>query len=229
MNSALMTVLTFCAAALLVGAMATMVYDLVLALSAANQRAARRSVGQVQRRASATSLFKDLKQVDTKTSSTLSDWRATIQQTLEQSGLTIRPNRLCHLPGAGSIVGRLWPRSHSSLVAAAAGFVPGLTAPWITCRVIRDPPACVALALQLPQAFDVLGRGAAGHCRSVSDRATTRSPIAEEFRHCYEQQNLGMSHVRDRPPRSRAGERGSSSSWHFGRRAPLVQSRTGGT
>ena len=60
---------------------------------------------------------------------------------------------------------------------------------------------------QLPEVFDVIGRGVrAGQTvpaafQTVADEFDP--PISDEFRHCYEQQNLGMSYdaaLRDLAP-----------------------------
>ncbi len=194
MNSALVTVLTFCAAALLVGATAMMVYDLVFRYRMQiNQRLDELSG---KSRGATTSLFKDLKQQDVKTSSMFADLRAQLQETLEQSGLSIAPRKLaiislCLGGGLAAIIAiachRWW--------MAPVGLVPGLIAPWIYVRV-RRTRRLRRLALQLPEAFDVLGRAVhAGQTVSAALQIIAddfESPISEEFRRCYEQQNLGM-------------------------------------
>ncbi len=195
MNSAWVTVLTCCTATLLVGATAALVYDLVFRYRLQiNQRLDELS-GKSQTSTSA-SLFKDLKQLDTKTSSTFVDLWAKLQETLEQSGLTTSPRTLLGISiglGLGlaafaAIVSHRW-------WMAPIGLLPGIVAPLLYVRVKRAR-RLRRLALQLPEAFDVIGRAVhAGQTVSAAFQIVAddfESPISEEFRRCYEQQNLGM-------------------------------------
>jgi tight adherence protein B len=80
--------------------------------------------------------------------------------------------------------------------AAPAGFIPGVLLPPLYVWM-RRRKRMYKLLLQLPETFDLIGRAIrAGQTVPAAFHLVGEDlepPVCEEFRRCYEQQNLGMS------------------------------------
>lgn len=147
-------------------------------------------------------LFRDLKRWRTETAVTRSDLRTRWAEFLEQSGLNLNMRQLIQaslglafgLPIVVIILRQLpWP---PPLIVAPICSVIGLFAPTMYVHVKRAQRAQL-LCLQIPEAFDVMGRAIrAGQTVPAALQIVANdfaSPISDEFASCYEQQNLGMS------------------------------------
>jgi tight adherence protein B len=123
------------------------------------------------------------------------DWRARLQTMLGQSGLPLTPARLAWLSLGGALVGAVLGLFVNGVVMAAAGFLGLGLAPLLYVRQ-RQKARHDRFLMQLPAAFDLMARVLrSGHSvpqafQSVAD--SFEPPIAGEFAHCQEQQNLGL-------------------------------------
>ncbi len=123
------------------------------------------------------------------------DWRTRLQTMVAQSGLPLTPTQLAYLCAAAALFGlAIGLLVHGPVVAGAASFALGL-APFLYVQH-RQKARHDRLLLQLPAAFDLMARVLrAGHSvpqafQTVAD--SFEPPIAGEFAHCQEQQNLGL-------------------------------------
>lgn len=170
-------------------------------------------------------LFKNIKAIDANGTS----WKERFTEFLDQSGVKVRPQQLAVISASlgfclAAIAWIAFDRLWVALLAAATGSM----LPLLYVRTMRDRRIS-RLVMQLPQAFDAIGRAVrAGQTvtsafQIVSDEL--ESPLAEEFAYCYEQQNLGMSY--DAAVRGLARRTGILE-LRILAVALLVQSRTGG-
>jgi tight adherence protein B len=170
-------------------------------------------------------LFKNIKPLD----ATGTSWAERIAEYVDQSGLRIRPGQLAVIGSSlgVSFAAIAWVVSNrwwiAILAAAAASLSPLFYVRLKRARRMRR------LALQLPHAFDSIGRAVRagqtipGAFQLVAEELD--SPLAEEFLYCYEQQNLGMSY--DATIRGLA-QRTGILELQILAVALLVQARTGG-
>lgn len=124
-----------------------------------------------------------------------SDWRSRLQAMLAQSGLTWTLNQLACISSGTAVTGAVLGLLLNGPVLAGSGAILLGLAPLLYIRhrlkTRRD-----RLLMQLPSAFDLMARVLrSGHSvsqafQSVSD--TFEAPLAGEFAHCQEQQNLGL-------------------------------------
>jgi tight adherence protein B len=125
----------------------------------------------------------------------LADWKSRLHAMLAQSGLTLTLTHLAvvsvGMALAGAVLGVLLNGAVLAVVGAAAFGV----APLLYLRH-RQKARRERLLMQLPSAFDLMARVLrSGHSvpqafQAVAD--TFEPPIAGEFAHCQEQQNLGL-------------------------------------
>jgi tight adherence protein B len=142
------------------------------------------------------SLFKDLKQLDADLSRARTRWPQRMQEMLEQAGLrvTLKVLSLASL-GCGTVVAAVSWIAFRHWWVAPLGMALGLSAPWAYVR-LKCARRMRRLGLQLPEAFDAIGRAVrAGQTttaafQNVADES--EPPLSDEFRRCYEEQNLGM-------------------------------------
>jgi tight adherence protein B len=123
--------------------------------------------------------------------------RARLEAMIEQSGVSVTPQRLLALMAAagltlGLVAGLLHRNPLTGLAGAAVGTaVPFLYVAWKRRKRLNK------IMDQLPEAFDLMGRIIrAGQTMAQSIQAVADefdAPLAAEFAYCYEQQNLGMS------------------------------------
>jgi tight adherence protein B len=123
--------------------------------------------------------------------------RQRLETMVQQSGLNLTPTRLLTLMaavglGLGVLSGLL---SQNPLAGVIAGLV-GACLPLVYVRV-KQKARLDKLLAQLPDAFDLMARVIrAGQTLSQALQAVAdefEQPIAGEFIHCYEQQNMGLS------------------------------------
>jgi tight adherence protein B len=190
------TIATFSAATLLVVAVGSVIYDLFFRYREM-LRGRLDPIVKAAKDADANALF-DLQGLHDEISKSQESWRSRLRTVYAQSGIQTPLLELST---------RFWI---AGAVAAAIAFAFGRQ--WFVIPVVLIP-AFVAplfyvhlrrrrrmrqLTLQLPDAFDVIsravraGQSIAAAFQIVADDMD--APLADEFRTCYEQQNLGMSH-----------------------------------
>jgi tight adherence protein B len=114
-----------------------------------------------------------------------------------QSGLSLSPTRLLTIAlGGGAVLGALAALLTRSPAGSAVTAVAGMTAPILYVHVVRKRRLEKMMA-QLPDAFELIARLVrAGQTTSQAFQGVAdefEDPIATEFAHCYEQQNLGLA------------------------------------
>jgi tight adherence protein B len=188
--------LTFTGTAMLVATMAALAYEIFFRYPALLRQRLNELNGKIRNDKSSSLL--DIKQLVDSASKTQSDWKTWSRDVLRQSGSVIGMQALCGISfvtatAAAICIGvttRHW------LFACLAFFI-GFVGPFI-CIWLRRRTRCRRLTLQLPDALDFI-------CRAVRAGQTVPaafqmvaddfpSPIGDEFRYCYEQQNLGISY-----------------------------------
>jgi tight adherence protein B len=123
------------------------------------------------------------------------NWRGRLQTMLAQSGLPLTPAQLAGLSMAMALAGAGLGLFVNGAVAAAVGFIGLGVAPLLYARQ-RQKARHDRFLMQLPAAFDLMARVLrSGHSVPQSFQSVADSfepPIAGEFAHCQEQQNLGL-------------------------------------
>ena len=196
MNATLIAVFTFAGTALLIGTVTPLVYDRLVKYPATVRQRLRNATGKTG--GQKTTALLNIKQLSDAAATAPNAWWAGATEVVEQSGVRIELRSMVLGSLALSVVaaiaaslavGTWW----STAAAAAIGFI----APWsyvYGCRQVRVR----RLTRQLPDALDVICRGVrAGQTvpaciQMVADDFSP--PLSDEFRHCYEQQNLGISY-----------------------------------
>lgn len=186
---------TVLAATVLAGVLAVLVYEILFRyrrlLSERAEEIAGKEKGSVN-----TSLFKDLRQYNNEVSPAHVRWRAQLQNVLERADLPVTiPVLLAIAVGGGTAVGMLAAAISKHWWIAPIGFTAGLLVAanyvWIKFRLRTR-----RLTEQLPEAFDAIGRAVragqtvAAAFQIIGDQF--ERPLCDEFRRCYEEQNLGM-------------------------------------
>lgn len=123
------------------------------------------------------------------------DWRTHLQTTLAQSGLSLTLVQLAYLSVGTALTGLvLGMLLHGPILAGLGALGLGL-APLLYVRQ-QQKARHDRFLMQLPAAFDLMARVLrSGHSVPQAFQAVADSfepPIAGEFAHCQEQQNLGL-------------------------------------
>lgn len=122
---------------------------------------------------------------------------AYLGQLVEESGLSIKPRQLIiyMIVAMGITAGGAWILSKNLSVTAASA-VCGALLPYAHVSFVRRSRLNKLLS-QMPDAFDLMSRTMrAGQTISQALQAVADEfspPISEEFRYCYDQQNLGLT------------------------------------
>lgn len=194
MNPSLVVTLAFVCTALLVGGVALVLHDAFFGYRAALSERLNELSGSTKQSAS-TTLF-DLKQLAALSGSHENAW-SRLSNLVEQARLGIGLKTLLLVSaGAGALLAVGAYRLTSQWWISPIGFVFGAVAPFVYVHA-RHTAHIRQISQQLPDVFDVMARAVrAGQTvsatfRLVADEFTP--PVSDEFRHCYEQQNLGIS------------------------------------
>ncbi|HEX3655341.1 MAG TPA: type II secretion system F family protein [Pirellulales bacterium] len=216
--------LTFISVVLFVGALLATIYDTfvryhLLLNNRMDELSGRLKPGSLD------TLFQNIKPLD----ATGNSWREQLADYLEQAGLRIHPNRfMVACLGLGVFVALVLGAAMHRWWIGALAFVPCSLLPLAYVR-FRHAARAQRMLLQLPQAFDVVGRAVrAGQTIPAAFQIVAQeldAPLADEFLFCYEQQNLGMPY--DIALRGLA-QRTGIIELRILAVALLVQSRTGG-
>jgi len=186
---------TFAGTTLLVGAVLSLVHDAFFRYPASVRERLNELAGKTRDEKS--SLLLDLKQLAESASKAPSDWRTWVRDSIEQSGLRISGQALLALSlGLGTVLALGIGIATQLWWTMPLGLTAGALAPWAYVHFKRLA-RYRRLTLQLPDALDVI-------CRAVRAGQTVPAafqivaddfpaPISDEFRFCYEQQNLGIS------------------------------------
>jgi tight adherence protein B len=192
--------LTFLAAATAVAGIYSILSDLFLRdRSRLNERLEREFRSKQREDAKKSALFRDLDAIR-KLAAEGEEIRPSLSQRfaalVEQSGLTLTPQRLLLIMALGGLVlaaplGLIW----QSIPLALSGLAVGLAVPF--CVVLwKRHQRIEKMTSQLPDTFDLMARVIrAGQTMSQAMQAVADEfdpPIANEFAICYEQMNLGL-------------------------------------
>jgi tight adherence protein B len=195
MSASWISILTFAATALLVGAVASVAYDFFLRYRSLLHERLDELSGKSLKDSNASVL--DLKQLEKQASKNRSNWRMRLQNMIAQAGLQISVARLASLSCAlgvalgivAAVVAKRW-------WAFPVGLIPGAAVPILYIRLRRNR-RIRKLVVQLPDAFDMMGRIVrAGQTVPAALQIIAddfEPPISEEFRRCCDQQNFGIS------------------------------------
>jgi tight adherence protein B len=228
MNPTWIMTLAFAATTLLVGSVALLVHDALFRYRFLLRERVDELCGKAKADTNA-SLFKDLKQFDADVSRARTHWRTRLQNMLERADLrvslpTLSMISLClgmALAAISTLASKQW-------WTAPIGLTVGMLAPVLYVR-LKCRLRMRRLGLQLPEAFEAIGRAVrAGQTIPAAFQIVGddfEPPISEEFRRCYEEQNLGMP--RDIALRNLASRTGILE-MRILVVALLVQSRSGG-
>lgn len=194
MHPSFIILFAFAGTAILIGTLGSLAYDALVRYPASVRQRLREASGKATDGKGAALL--NLKQL-TDSAVTRPKFSAWASELIEQSGVTLSLHVLLLasvIAGAsGTAVGLIL----QAWWIAAIGFIAGFAMPW--GYVISKRRARIRrLTRQLPDALDVMCRAIrAGQTVPASFQMIADDfapPIAEEFRHCYEQQNLGISY-----------------------------------
>lgn len=123
------------------------------------------------------------------------DWRTRLQTMLAQSGLPLTMPQLAYLSGGTALLGLVLGMLFSGPGAAGLGTIGLGLAPLLYIHQ-QQKARHERFLKQLPDAFDLMARVMrSGHSVPQAFQAVGDSfepPIAGEFAHCQEQQNLGL-------------------------------------
>src|SRR5262245_28982940 len=196
MNAALIAVFTFAGTALLIGNVSSVLYDRLIRYPATVRQRLREAAGQST--CPKTVSLLNIKQLSDAASTAPNNWLVWAGELVEQSGVPLEARSI--------LLGSLSLSVGAALIASltvgtpwstAAGATFAFLAPWGWVFALRQG-RMLRLTRQLPDAIDVMCRGVrAGQTvpaciQMVADDFSP--PISDEFRHCYEQQNLGISY-----------------------------------
>jgi tight adherence protein B len=228
MTPVVISLFAFTGTALLVGTVLSVGYDRFIKYPASVRERLREAAAKSPREKT-TSLL-NVKHIADSASKTPNHWRTRARDLIEQSGLSIdtRTVLLVSLGVAAtmalvsaSVIGRWW----SNVI----GMIVGFAIPWLYVLAMRQLRT-QRLTRQLPDALDVISRAVrAGQTVPASFQMVADDfapPICDEFRRCYEEQNLGIPYdaaLRNLASRTRIME------LRILVVALLVQSRSGGS
>lgn len=228
MNSALIAMLAAVAGILFLGSLALLAHDLLFRYRLLLRERVAELSGKPKSDANA-SVFKDLKQFDADLSASRTHWRARLQNVLDQADIRAPIGTLV---GAsllmGALIAALLVLLSRAWWTAPLGLLAGMLIPAAYVR-LKCRLRVHRLSHQLPEAFDAIGRAVkAGQTVPAAMQIVGddfERPIRDEFRRCYEEQNLGMPH--ETALRNLAARTGVMELRIFVV-ALLVQSRSGG-
>ena len=187
---------TFAGTAVLAGTAFSMIYESYFRYPASVRERVNELCGKVG--SEKHSLLLDIKQLAESASKAPNNWQTSVRDLLEQSGLRVTARTVVTISiGIGVVAATGIFLATHRIWTAPLGMLAGMAAPWIFVCVKRRS-RLRRLLLQLPDALDVI-------CRAVRAGQTVPAtfqmvaddfprPICEEFRYCYEQQNLGISY-----------------------------------
>jgi len=196
MNTTGIAVITFAGTALFAGTVLSVLYETLVGYPAAVRQRLREMSGKGTGSKSVSLL--DLKQLADSASKAPGRWRTWASDVVEQAGLRLELQILgfTSLASAGLLGGAVClviPRWWSAAAAVAIG----AALPWTYVLMRRRARIC-RMMRQLPDALDVMCRAVrAGQTVPASIQMVAddfAAPIADEFRQCFEQQNLGISY-----------------------------------
>jgi tight adherence protein B len=195
MSSSSAIYLVFAAVALLIGSLALLAHDMFFRYRSLLRERVDELSGKSKNDGNA-SLFKDLKQFNADASLAKVHWRTRLRNILEQADLRIGlPSLLGVSLGVGLALGIAAVFTLKRWWVMPLGPVAGISAAMVYIR-LKYKVRIRRLGLQLPEAFDAIGRAVrAGQTVPAAFQLVGDDfdpPISEEFRRCYEQQNLGM-------------------------------------
>jgi tight adherence protein B len=189
-------VFTFAGTTLFVGVVLSIIYEALFRYPQSVRERLAELAGRTK--VERNSLLVDIRQMAESASQVPGDWRVWLRDRLEQSGLRVKLRTLITISLSAGIglalfvalaSGRWW--------TFPLGLAVGLVTPWAYVWLKRKW-RLRRLILQLPDALDII-------CRAVRAGQTVPAtfqmvadnfppPISDEFRYCYEQQNLGISY-----------------------------------
>ena len=143
------------------------------------------------------SLFRDLKQFEADLSRARTDWRTRLRDMLEQGDIrsSIATLALISL-FCSAVLAAVCFYVSKRWWLAPVGLSIGLLAPWLYVRA-KCQWRMRRLALQLPEAFDAISRAVRAGQTSIAAFQIVaddfESPLADEFRRCYDEQSLGIA------------------------------------
>jgi len=195
MSPAWIALLTFVSTTLLAGGVMSAVYDTFFRYPAAVRERLQEMAGK-KKHATSTSLL-NFKQLSESASQAPGHWRAWAREMFEQSGVRVGVRTLAGVGlGLGSALAVVVGLFTRQWWASALSFPLGAILPGLYICLMRRA-RIVRLTRQLPDALDVMCRAVrAGQTVPASFQMVADDfppPISDEFRYCYEQQNLGIS------------------------------------
>lgn len=194
----LITVITFAGVTSCAGVVFFLVYRTIFQY----EESIRRRLGEIEVKAAGNGISRllDRKQLarQSEAHSQWGDWRARLLSLIEQAGIRHDP---AHLAGVGvglalAFGGAAYVLTRMLWTVPIVGML-GLSLPWMYVLKMRSN-RLMKMTKQLPGALDVISRAVnAGQTvlstfQIIADDFP--SPLGDEFRNCYEQQNLGISH-----------------------------------
>jgi tight adherence protein B len=188
------TIATFAAAALIVVAIGSLIYDVFFRYRTL-LRERIEPIVKAKRGGNSSDLF-DLQQLHEQLSKSKETWRSRLRGIYAQSGVRTPLLELC---------AKFWAVGAVATVLAFAisrqwFLIPLLAMPTFAAPLLyisaRRHRRMQVLTMQLPDTFDVISRAVrAGQSIPAAFQIVADdmdAPLADEFRTCYEQQNLGM-------------------------------------
>ena len=186
----------FAGTTVLVGTVLSMIYEAFFRYPISVRERLAELAGKT--RVERSSLLLDFRQLAESASQAPNDWQMWFRDRLEQSGLRVAWRTLMALSlGAGLVLAMVAVIASGRWWTFPFGLALGLTSPWAYVCLKRQR-RLRRLMIQLPDALDII-------CRAVRAGQTVPAtfqmvadnfppPISDEFRYCYEQQNLGISY-----------------------------------
>jgi len=200
LSPALLTVLTFIAVAMAVVGAYSLLSDVFLRdRSRVSQRVDRELRNRQREQVRKSTVFKDLATLASTAarSDAKPSLKARLEAMIEQSGVSVTPERLLTIGGAaGVVLGLAAGLLARNVLAGLAGASVGAAIPF-SYVLWKRRKRLNKMMDQLPEAFDLMARIIrAGQTMAQSIQAVADefdAPLAAEFAYCYEQQNLGLS------------------------------------
>ena len=199
MSPALLTMLTFVAVVMAALGVYSLLSDMFLRdRSRVSQRVDRELRKRQREQVRRSTVFKNLATTSTAPETLApTGLRARLEAMIEQSGVSVTPQRLLTFMAAGGAsLGLIAGLLHWNVLTGLAGAAVGAAIPFFYVSIKRQRRLNKMMD-QLPEAFDLMARIIrAGQTMAQSIQAVADefdAPLAAEFAYCYEQQNLGLS------------------------------------
>jgi tight adherence protein B len=202
LSPALLTVLTFLAVAMALLGVYSLLADVFLRdRSRVSQRVDRELRKRQRDQVRKSKIFKEIGTTPatgtTAGANLTSTLRARLEAMIQQSGVSVTPQRLLALMTAvGLALGLIAGLVHWNPITGLVGAAVGASVPYLYV-VVKRHRRLNKMMDQLPEAFDLMARIIrAGQTMAQSIQAVADefdAPLAAEFAYCYEQQNLGLS------------------------------------